>query len=105
MELYCFPSVETLNELVSRTQEAVAFMAEAHPGEIVLAYAHSRIINALIEDTEDMATCNPVLPNCAVVGHFSYCHETPDHPLKFLRIENLLHEESHHGLQSFSSPR
>lgn len=84
-----YPGAETFNDLVKRAKDALAGIAKAHIGEKVAVFAHGRLINCLIADSENSQTDLSGLPNCAVV-HFRYFHDDSASQVKFIKIEDLL---------------
>lgn len=85
------PGAETFNQLTGRVKNTLSEITQRHTGEKVAVFAHSRLINTLVIDIQDLEVDSlPTLPNCAVV-HVRYVHGSKN-PFQFVKIESLLDE-------------
>lgn len=82
--------VESLNHLLERSKRAITEISQEHMGEKVAIFTHNTFIRTLIIDAQNMDTDRiDKIPNCAVV-HFLFDHKNTEHPLKYIKTENLL---------------
>lgn len=77
---------ETINQLLARVKNELVNISRRHPDQTVAVFTHSRVMQSLVADIEDLDLKSISIPNTAIVA-LEYSPNTPEHPFKLLKID------------------